>query len=413
MVFNHFKTSFYYLILFLIFVSCGRNSHTEDGYTIEASITDLQDETAILQYFNQSKRETVTLDSASISDGSFVFKGKLKSPREVTVTTKPSDLSFSFFAENSTITISGNLSDAKKGRGNRVTLDVDVTGSRIQKDANAYSEAIQGIQKKSQPIRARYDSLNRAYIAMMNTDADEDVLEKMKAKATKAKDELDQFVEPRSEITQKFITEHPNSHFAASLYVWRTNSHTYDENVEIFNSFSDEVQDGFYGRQIKQELEKLKQGSPGAVAYNFKSVDFNGDSLALSDYRGQYVLLDFWASWCGPCRAGNPHLLDLYAKYHEQGFEIIGIADDDNDHEAWREAVAEDGIGVWKHVLRGLKYKQDSYEIIDAGIGDHYAIHTLPTKILINPEGVIVGRYGGGGKNDEALDKKLNQIFEI
>src|SRR5699024_12232448 len=105
MLSTHFKTFFYYLILFLLFVSCGKNRHQEDGYIIEASITDLQDETAILQYFNQAQRETVTLDSASISDGSFVFKEKLKSPREVTVTNNPSELRFSFLAEYCTITL--------------------------------------------------------------------------------------------------------------------------------------------------------------------------------------------------------------------------------------------------------------------------------------------------------------------
>jgi glutathione peroxidase-family protein len=112
-----------------------------------------------------------------------------------------------------------------------------------------------------------------------------------------------------------------------------------------------------------------------------------------------------------PCRKGNPHLKDLYHKYKSKGFEIIGISDDDNKPEAWKKAVEKDGIGIWKLVLRGLKRTQNGYD--DSGdISHNYGIHTLPTKILIDPKGMIVGRYGGGGEDDNAMDKKLEEIFE-
>jgi thiol-disulfide isomerase/thioredoxin len=135
--------------------------------------------------------------------------------------------------------------------------------------------------------------------------------------------------------------------------------------------------------------------------------------LKLTDFRGKYVLVDFWASWCVPCRAGNPHLLSLYAKYKDKGFEIIGVSDDDSNHEAWKKAVEKDGIGVWKHVLRGLKRDPNSEYGFDksASISDRYGISSLPTKILIDPAGVIIGRYGGGGEDDAAMDKKLAEVF--
>lgn len=113
-----------------------------------------------------------------------------------------------------------------------------------------------------------------------------------------------------------------------------------------------------------------------------------------------------------PCRKGNPHLLSLYSKYKEKGFEIVGVSDDDSNHDAWKKAVAKDGIGVWKHVLRGLDMKKRmNGEENPEDISDYYGIHSLPTKILIGPDGVILGRYGGGGENDEAMDKKLKEIF--
>jgi cytochrome oxidase Cu insertion factor (SCO1/SenC/PrrC family) len=111
--------------------------------------------------------------------------------------------------------------------------------------------------------------------------------------------------------------------------------------------------------------------------------------------------------------AGNPHLLSLYSKYKNKGkgLEIIGVSDDDGHPDAWKKAVDKDKIDVWKHVLRGLKqlpgYKFDR----SADISDRYGIHSLPTKVLIDPNGMIIGRYGGGGENDEAMDKKLSEIF--
>jgi len=153
-------------------------------------------------------------------------------------------------------------------------------------------------------------------------------------------------------------------------------------------------------------------GSPGAKAYVFASQELRGTPLSLSDYKGKYVLLDFWASWCVPCRKGNPHLLSLYSQYKDKGFEIIGISDDDNNHDAWKKAVEKDSIDVWKHVLRGLKWDGKGNFDRSNDISDNFGIHSLPTKILIDPNGVIIGRYGGGGDTDEAMDKMLAEVLK-
>ena len=123
------------------------------------------------------------------------------------------------------------------------------------------------------------------------------------------------------------------------------------------------------------------------------------------------MLLDFWASWCVPCRKGNPHLLSLYANYKDKGLEIIGISDDDKNPDAWKKAIEKDGIGVWKHVLRGMKQTPEGRADRSTSISDQYGTSTLPTKILIDPQGIIIGRYGADGETDDALDKKLAELF--
>ncbi len=160
-----------------------------------------------------------------------------------------------------------------------------------------------------------------------------------------------------------------------------------------------------------EEIKKLESGSPGSKAAAFKAKDINGEQLSLSDFKGKkYVMIDFWASWCVPCRKGNPHLISVYNKYKEKGFEIIGVANDDNAVEAWKKAVAQDKIGIWKHVLSGYKRNASEAEKGEY-INERYGIHTLPTKILIDKNGIIIGRYGGGGEDDAAMDKKLEEIF--
>lgn len=207
----------------------------------------------------------------------------------------------------------------------------------------------------------------------------------------------------------QYITDHPNSY--ASVFLLRSQT---AQKEKYFNILSPEVQQSGFGKSIKYNIDVLKLGLPGTKATNFTAVDINGSKLSLSDYKGKYVLLDFWASWCVPCRAGNPHLLTLYAKYKPKGLEIIGVSDDDRNTDAWHKAVEKDGIGVWKHVLRGLDMKKVMAG--DINLRNHnneisnskYGVTALPTKVLIDPSGNIIGRYGS---DEEALDKKLAEVM--
>ena len=213
-------------------------------------------------------------------------------------------------------------------------------------------------------------------------------------------------------IDKAFIEKNPGSYASLFMLRFRIGQMSLQEGEAIYSRIPAGLQQTPFGKEIKKELDGLRGGSPGSMAHVFTKSDINGNTLSLGDYKGKYVLIDFWASWCGPCRKGNPHLKKLSAQYKDKGFEIIGISDDDSKPEAWKKAVEQDGIGIWKHVLRGLDMKKrEKNEPNPEDISDYYGIHSLPTKILIGPDGMIVGRYGGGGEDDDAMDKKLAEVF--
>jgi thiol-disulfide isomerase/thioredoxin len=163
-----------------------------------------------------------------------------------------------------------------------------------------------------------------------------------------------------------------------------------------------------------QAKNDVPTGMPGSVAAAFSTTDINSKPLKLSDFKGKYVLLDFWASWCVPCRKSNPHIIELYHKYKGKGFDVIGVADDDNRLLQWRNAVKQDSTGIWHQVLRGAGKisAQQSGKSNSKDLHLLYNIQSLPTKILIDPTGKIIGRYGDNDTTDDDLDKALTEIFK-
>lgn len=162
-----------------------------------------------------------------------------------------------------------------------------------------------------------------------------------------------------------------------------------------YSGFPEAVKNSSYGKMIVEELNKRKIAVPGTDAIDFAKADLKGKPLALSSFRGKYVLLDFWGSWCVPCRKGNPHLKELYQRYKSKGFDIVGIAADNDTPDAWKKAIEKDGL-PWHHIL------------LD-DLDEKYNITSYPTKILIDKNGKIIGRYGS---EEKELDEMLSKIFD-
>lgn len=136
----------------------------------------------------------------------------------------------------------------------------------------------------------------------------------------------------------------------------------------------------------------------GEVAPDFSATLADGSRAQLVDLQGKYVLLQFWGSWCGPCRAENPYLVDLYRNFHEQGFEIFSVAIEQNER-AWRRAMELDGMFWPYHTVEDGRF--------DGPVARLYNIHSIPTTFLINPEGMIMGVNWSPDQIRKALERAL------
>lgn len=348
-------------------------------------------------------------DSVRIFNGVFSYIGSIDSPTEVwAYFSKEKDTQqqayeqyTSFYVEPAVITLTGSTASPK---------DMVVSGSKTQDEKIVFDKLFKMEMDALRPLNEEYNKKNTEYIALKKHGAEENVLNDKLAELEELKDKMGPLQTAIRDKNVTYIKQNPNSYISMSQLRYYVSSLKLDELEAIYDQTNNEIRQTSVGKALAQEIAQLKAGSPGSPATNFADTDINGKPLQLTDYRGKYVLLDFWASWCIPCRKGNPHLLELYGKYSKKGFEIIGISDDDSNLDAWRKAVEKDGIGVWKHILRGLKRTEDGFDRSN-DISDLYGIHTLPTKILIDPNGIIIGRYGSGGENDGAMDKKLKEIF--
>jgi len=287
--------------------------------------------------------------------------------------------------------------------------DAKLTGSKTQNENRALEKLKEPVRKQMQPVLDEYSNANSIYTAAVKRKAPEDSLDLLKEKAAAVREKFTPYNKRTDKLDYDFFVKHPNSYVTAYMMRFHVSEWPLDTLQMIYDNMNETVKQSMYGKDLAKEIQDLRGGSPGSMAKDFSATDINGNKLSLSDLKGKYVLLDFWASWCVPCRKGNPHLKELYAKYKDKGIEFIGISDDDRDPNAWRKAVEKDGL-PWRHVLRGLDMqKRMSGLPNETEISDRFGIHTLPTKILIDQTGMIIGRFG---EEEQELNEMLTKIFD-
>lgn len=171
----------------------------------------------------------------------------------------------------------------------------------------------------------------------------------------------------------------------------------YQELNDLFKNLDRKVKRSTKGKLFKRYLDALENTLPGKKAPSITQFDQYGEPYSLSDLRGQYVLIDFWASWCPPCREENPRLVKTYSEFKDKNFEILGVSFD-REFDSWMKAIEDDEL-TWKHVsdLQGW----------NSSAGQAYGVKAIPQNILVDPEGNVVARNLHG----EALNNKLREVL--
>jgi len=355
----------------------------QDGkFTVEGAIGTYNSPAKIYLQYRFSGQ--VITDSTILKDGKFQFsgaigsgplKGNMRFNKGGTGMMSSNDYK-QIFLEKGTITLTADslLQNAK------------VTGTKANEDDARYGLAFKPVDDAYAALEAK----NKA------ATPEQQQSEAFKAENNKAEKAISA---QEAAINKKFIQDNPDSYVSLIALEGYTYGADYQDIAMLFNGLTPAVQQTDAGKKFADRLPKLKAIALGAIAPEFAEADTSGKIINLSSFRGKYVLIDFWASWCGPCRGENPNVVKAYNRFKGQSFTIVGVSlDQPNGKDKWLAAIHKDGL-TWTQVS-DLKFWNSKTAVL-------YGIQAIPQNFLIDPNGKIVAKNLRG--ND--LEDKLAELF--
>lgn len=314
--------------------------------------------------------------NATIMQGKFEFTVNQPSPTlySMEVTEDPSGRLI-FFADNGLVQIDiqkGNVGGGK------------VSGSISNSELMQYNAMIALHDQKLEDIKDVYANLTPN--------------ERLEAKQDSVEQLFNTAVNAREIAIQTWALQRTKS-FVAPLIVIINYADGGNADVmrKLFDSFAPEVKASYYGNHLETMLVRFEGLNIGKTAPAFSQADINGKPIALESYKGKYVLVDFWASWCGPCRMENPNLVRTYHKFKDKNFDILGVSLDNNKAK-WLQAIQDDKL-TWTHVS-DLKFWQNAVAL-------QYGVKSIPANFLLDKEGKIIAKGLRGAQLDQALEQLL------
>ena len=346
-----------------------KTSAQKSGFTIIGQVTGLKDSTKI--YLRNAQPEKI-IDSALVIKGTFVMSGRINEPaRQVYLFTAKYENYVSFWVENKPMSIVLKAGEFKKAI---------IKGSATQDENNK-------LQAGSAQLSLKKDSLNKLLSKTLITSDREGLLKQL---AALRNEEL--------QLDINYVKQHPNSLIAAHLLNVYSSTWGKEKTESLYKNLSAAMKQTKYGKEISTFISLNKNVKVGDKFQDFEQQNTLGKKIKLSEIKGKYILLDFWAAWCAPCREENPRLVELYKQYRGKGFNILGVSADDKKI-AWLDAVKKDGL-LWENVS-DLKGDKNKAVLI-------YGVDAFPTNYLIDEHGIIIAKNLRGKALDEQLEKLLN-----
>jgi peroxiredoxin len=332
--------------------SSEKNISSSKDFEISGNVSGYEDGTSV-SFLNQ--QTGVPEKQATVEKGKFAIKGNLKEPSFIVLIFGDQPPAIPLFIDNSKIKIEGDKNNLE---------NLAITGSKSQDEFAEYSKAIKPYEK----IFADGSQKDAASVAAVE------------------------------KASENFVKKYPSS-FVSPIAIIRILQSS--ENValaeKLYRMMSNDVKSSTLSQYVNQQLALAKINPIGSQVTDFSQADTAGRPVKISSFRGKYVLIDFWASWCRPCRQENPNVVTAFNKYHQKNFTVLGVSLD-QAKPAWLNAIHMDGL-TWTQVsdLKGWGNE----------VAALFKVTSIPQNLLIDPKVKIIAKNLRG----EALDKKLEELF--
>jgi thiol-disulfide isomerase/thioredoxin len=357
------------LLILSGFYSCA----PRDGFIIRGKVEGKESGSISLLKVNNGR---LTLeDSTTIKNGTFELKGKTDLPEFRVLAFEKRTPAAQFIAENGTIYVKINADSLNRAQ---------IKGSKSNDEFSMITREMLNNTRETGQLQQRY----------MEAQQKNDQMAMNKATA-----DYQALIQNQNIYIRNFIREHPKSTVSPLIALMQFSQEMTAHDIDTLVKFLDpSIQSSIYITELKQMADKIRVTDVGAVAPDFTQNTPEGSPLTLSSLRGKYVMIDFWASWCQPCRREMPNVVTLYNKYKDKGFDIIGVSLD-KEKDPWVKAIADDKL-TWHHVS-DLKFWQNEAAV-------KYGIQSIPSTILLDKDGKIIAKNLRG----DALAQKLEELLK-